>query len=154
MARSRNENLITQSLLDRLSDQEEWPTKREASMRMYRESLKRDVEWLLNTRRPHISELDAFPLASASVINYGLPDLNLYEGSTGKDHNALMVSMLKTIRIFEPRILDPKVFLVRTDTLSRSLRFHIEGRIAFESTVEEITFDTVLELLNGEYEVK
>ena len=43
---------------------------------------------------------------------------------------------------------------VRTDTVVRSLRFHIEGRIQFDTTVENIEFDTVLELTRGEYEVK
>jgi predicted component of type VI protein secretion system len=42
----------------------------------------------------------------------------------------------------------------RTDMLSRSLKFHIEGQVTFENMNEEIKFDTVLELISGEYEVK
>jgi predicted component of type VI protein secretion system len=38
--------------------------------------------------------------------------------------------------------------------LSRSIRFHVEGQISFESSLEDISFDTVLELVSGEYEVK
>jgi predicted component of type VI protein secretion system len=38
--------------------------------------------------------------------------------------------------------------------LSRSLRFHIEGQIIYENMEEEIKFDTVLETISGEYEVK
>jgi predicted component of type VI protein secretion system len=38
--------------------------------------------------------------------------------------------------------------------LSRSLKFHIEGQVTFENMNEEIKFDTVLELISGEYEVK
>jgi predicted component of type VI protein secretion system len=38
--------------------------------------------------------------------------------------------------------------------LSRSLRFHIEGEITYENMDEEIKFDTVLEMISGEYEVK
>jgi len=44
--------------------------------------------------------------------------------------------------------------LQRTDLLSRSLRFHIEGQIVYENMDEEIKFDTTLELISGEYEVK
>jgi predicted component of type VI protein secretion system len=44
--------------------------------------------------------------------------------------------------------------MTRSDATSRSLRFHIEGQISFESMQEEITFDTVLELISGEFEVK
>jgi hypothetical protein len=58
------------------------------------------------------------------------------------------------IRIYEPRISQPRVYLTRTDLLSRSLRFHIEGRMVFENMEEEIKFDTVLEMISGEYAVK
>ena len=54
MARTKSDILITQSLIDRLADVEQWPETRAASISMYRDSLKRDVEWLLNTRQPII----------------------------------------------------------------------------------------------------
>jgi type VI secretion system protein ImpF len=154
LARNKSELLITQSLIDRLTDQEQWPETRAASISMYRESLKRDVEWLLNTRQPVMPELEGYPAVAASVLNYGLPDLHSFDGSAGKEHNALTVALEKCIRTFEPRISEPRVFLTRTDVLSRSLRFHIEGRIVFENMSEEVKFDTVLELISGEYEVK
>src|ERR1700690_84651 len=121
---------------------------------MYRESLKRDVEWLLNTRQPVIPEIDAYPATAASVLNYGLPDFHNFDNSTGKEQNALTVALEKCIRNFEPRISQPHVFLARSDQLSRSLRFHIEGQVTYENIDEEIKFDTVLELISGEYEVK
>jgi type VI secretion system protein ImpF len=154
VAKTKAEVLITQSLVDRLADVTDWPTTRAASMRMYRESLKRDVEWLLNTRQPVLPELDAYPSAAASVINFGLPDIQAFNGAEGRDKNALCASLLKTLRTFEPRIKQPQVYLMRSDATSRSLRFHIEGEISFEAMQEEITFDTVLELISGEFEVK
>lgn len=154
MARTKSEVLVTQSLIDRLVDREQWPETRAASIAMYRDSLKRDVEWLLNTRQPVIPELESFPATAASVLNFGLPDLHSFDGSAGKENNALTVALEKCIRIFEPRISQPRVFLTRTDLLSRSLRFHIEGQIVYENMDEEIKFDTVLELISGEYEVK
>lgn len=154
MAKVKAEVLITQSLVDRLADVETWPTTRRASEAMYRESLKRDVEWLLNTRQPLLPELEAHPVAAASVVNFGLPDFQSFSGSDGRDKNALSASLLKTIRTFEPRIKQPRVYLVRTDATSRSLRFHIEGQISFENMQEEITFDTVYELISGDFEVK
>jgi len=154
LAKVKVETLITQSLIDRLADVENFPTTRSASMHMYRESLKRDVEWLLNTRQSQLSILEGYPLASASVVNYGLPDIQSYSGSEERDQNALTTTLLRTLRNFEPRILSPRVYMARMDTTSRSLRFHIEGRISFETMEEEITFDTVLELIRGEFEVK
>ena len=154
MARTKSEVLITQSLIDRLIEREQWPETRAASISMYRESLKRDVEWLLNTRQPVIPELESYPNTAASVLNFGLPDLHSFDGIAGKEQNALTVALEKCIRTFEPRISQPRVFLARTDLLSRSLRFHIEGQIVYENMDEEIKFDTVLELISGEYEVK
>lgn len=154
MARSKSDTLITQSLIDRLTDLDQWPETRASSISMYRESLKRDVEWLLNTRQPVIPEIDAYPATGASVLNYGLPDFHNFDNSTGKEQNALTVALEKCIRNFEPRISQPHVFLARSDQLSRSLRFHIEGQVTYENIDEEIKFDTVLELISGEYEVK
>jgi type VI secretion system protein ImpF len=154
LARAKSEILITQSLVDRLSDTEQWPETRAASITMYRDSLKRDVEWLLNTRQPVIPELEDFPATASSVLNYGLPDIHSFDSSEGKRHSDLTNALEKCIRTFEPRISQPHVFLARTDMLSRSLRFHIEGQIVFENMNEEIKFDTLLELVSGEYEVK
>ena len=154
MARSKAEILITQSLIDRLTDVEQWPETRGASINMYRDSIKRDLEWLLNTRKPVMPELEGYPLTAASVLNFGLPDLHSFDGSAGREHNALTVALEKCIRIYEPRISQPHVYLTRTDLLSRSLRFHIEGQIVYENMDEEIKFDTVLEMISGEYEVK
>lgn len=154
MAKTKAEILITQSLIDRLANVEKWPTTRKDSESMYRKSLKRDVEWLLNTRQPLLPELEAYPVAAASVVNFGLPDIQGFNGSDGRDKNVLSASLLKTIRTFEPRIKQPRVYMLRTDPTSRSLRFHIEGQISFENMQEEITFDTLYELISGDFEVK
>ena len=153
MTKGRAEPLVTQSLLDRLCDVDVWPTSRQQSMRLYRESVKRDVEYLLNTRCPPIPDIGLYPKAAASVVNYGLPDISAYSDSSS-DQSSLLAALVQTLRRFEPRIQNVRVVVVRTETVSRSLRFHIEGRIQFDTTVENIEFDTVLELTRGEYEVK
>jgi type VI secretion system protein ImpF len=154
LARTKSEILITQSLIDRLVDVEQWPETRAASISMFRESIKRDLEWLLNTRQPVIPELESYPATAASVLNFGLPDIHSFDGSAGKEQEALTVALEKCVRTFEPRINQPRVYLTRSDHLSRSLKFHIEGQVFYENMKEEIKFDTVLELISGEYEVK
>jgi type VI secretion system protein ImpF len=152
------QNLVTQSLIDRLIDGENrggnWPTERRAAERMYRESLRRDLEWLLNSRQPAIPALEDYPLAAASVINFGLQDVQSCNTSDVKGQSSLTAILLRAIRTFEPRIKDPRVYLVRSDNASRRWRFQIEGRISFENMQEEITFDTAYEPLRGEFEVK
>jgi type VI secretion system protein ImpF len=151
MSKTKNERLLTQSLIDRLTDYEDWPTTRNASLRMYREGIKRDVEWLLNSRRPFVTAVDNYEMASVSVFNFGLPDLTSLRGH---DPNAVLMAILQALRTYEPRIRDPRVQVVRSDTLTRSLRFHVDGMLVFEDGEEDISFDTVLEIISGEYEVK
>lgn len=153
MARGRPEILITQSLVDRLTDREPWPETRSASIAMYRDSLKRDVEWLLNTRQPVIPELASYPATAASVLNFGLPDIRSLETAAGKNPDALARALEESIRTFEPRICQPRVLINPSDPLNRSLKFHVEGVIFYEDMEEKIDFDTVLELISGEYEV-
>lgn len=153
MARVRAENLVVQSLLDRLTSYDDWPTTRNQSLAMYREGIKRDIEWLLNARRPHLDYIDNYKLAANSVFNFGLPDLSHFNGASANPE-ALLMSIRQTLLSFEPRVIDPHVSLSRNDTLARSLRFHVDGRLVFENAEEDISFDTVLEVASGQYEVK
>lgn len=153
MARVKAENPVVQSLIDRLTDYEDWPTTRNASLAMYREGIKRDMEWLLNSRKPHLPELEYYKQAASSVLNFGLPDLSQF-GGVSTSPETLLMSVLQVIRTFETRIRDPRVMLSRTDTLKRAVQFHVDGRLVFENAEEDISFDTVLETTSGEYEVK
>jgi type VI secretion system protein ImpF len=154
LARSTTETLVTQSVLDRLMTVEDWPTTRSQSLRYFKEALKRDLEWLLNTRQPPIRELVDYPQARASVINFGLPDISSLGLSSASDHGRLRKAIETCLRNFEPRLMDVRVTLEGSDTADRRLRFHIEGNMKLDPAPEEISFDTVLELSSGEYKVK
>jgi type VI secretion system protein ImpF len=154
LARASTETLVTQSILDRLTDVEEWPMTRAQSTRFFRDALKRDLEWLLNTRQPPLEGLAGYPGAKASVINYGLPDISSLGLSNAADHRALRIAIEGCLRNYEPRLMDVRVTLEGSDSVDRRLRFHIEGNMKLDPAPEEITFDTVLELTSGEYKVK
>ena len=154
MARSTTETLVTQSVLDRLMTVEEWPSTRAQSLRYFKDALRRDLEWLLNTRQPPIPELSSYPAAKASVINYGLPDITALGLMSASDNAGLRRAIEVCLRNFEPRLMDVHVTLESADTGERRLRFHIEGNMKLDPAPEEISFDTVLELASGEYKVK
>jgi type VI secretion system protein ImpF len=154
VARVKTETLITQTIIDRfILSQDDWPKTRKDSMDKYKDALRRDLEWMLNTRKPVMPILEEFPEVARSVFNFGFPDLQNFDNSAGNDKDAVSTALEKCIRTFEPRIHQPRVFLTRSDTLARSLRFHIEGQIRYEDTKEDIKFDTILELISGQYEV-
>lgn len=154
MARSATETLVTQSVLDRLMAVEEWPTTRAQSLRYYKEALKRDLEWLLNTRQPPIEALADYELARASTVNYGLPDISAMGLNSASDNRRLRQAVETCLRNYEPRLTDVRVTLEKSDAAERRLRFHIEGSMKLDPAPEEISFDTVLELSSGEYKVK
>ncbi len=152
MARTM-ETLVTQSLLDRLTVSEDWPSTRSQSLRLLRESLKRDMEWLLNTRQPPIDGIERFRKASRSVIHYGLIDTSSLSLSSSTDHRRLQQAVHDCIVAYEPRLIDVKVVIEGDSTVRRQLRFHIEAQIDVDPAPEEISFDTVLDLTSGEYTV-
>jgi type VI secretion system protein ImpF len=153
MARA-TETIVTQSLLDRLLTVDDWPVTRTQSIRYFREALKRDLEWLLNTRQSPIPEIDAYPLARNSMLNFGLPDISAMGLSSASDHRRLRQALEQCLKNFEPRLQNVEITIEGADAQDRRLRFHIQGQMQLDPAPEEISFDTVLELTSGEYKVK
>jgi type VI secretion system protein ImpF len=153
MARA-TETIVTQSLLDRLISVEDWPTTRAQSLRYFKEALKRDLSWLLNSRQSPIEQLGSYPLSQGSMINFGLPDISAMGLSSASDHRRLRQALQLCLRNYEPRLQNLEISIDSADTQDRRLRFHIQGQMRLDPAPEEITFDTVLELTSGEYKVK
>jgi type VI secretion system protein ImpF len=158
MARSGPDPNVTLSLLDRLTDQEpsvsiEPPRGRAQSLRQLKTSLRRDIEWLLNTRRS-IEAPDVSPETAKSVFNYGLPDITSLGVRSTQDQKRLLWMIESTIATFEPRIKGPRVTMEPVAGTARILRFQIQGLLRIDPAPERVTFDTVLELTSGEYQVK
>lgn len=159
MARQQLEEPVTLSVLDRLIDEEpkktsEPPLTRAQSLRRLKEALKRDLEWLLNTRRnPDLGE-GVYKETERSVLAYGLPDLSAFGLTSVRDQQRLRRALENAIAVFEPRIAGVRVQMEVLSTISRGIRFHIQGLLLVNPNPEPITFDTVLELPAGQYEVK
>jgi type VI secretion system protein ImpF len=147
------ETLVTQSILERLSTVEDWPATRAQSLRLLRESMKRDMEWLLNTRRSVIAGIHEYEAVNRSVLQFGLIDTSSLSLSSTIDHKRLQMALQQCIDDFEPRLQNTRVTIETDDLKRRQLRFHIEGQIRLDPAPEEITFDTVLDLSSGEYSV-
>jgi len=159
MARFEPDPNVTISVLDRLIDNEpnvpaDPPAGRSHSVRQLKAALRRDLEWLLNTRRtPDAVENTDLELHD-SLYNYGLPDTSSMSMLSPADQNRLLRMMEQTISVFEPRIQGARVTLESPASGARSLRFCIEGLLKLDPAPERVSFDTVLDLTNREYEVK
>jgi type VI secretion system protein ImpF len=150
---------VTLSVLDRLIDREpknssEIPFTRAQSLRELKLSLKRDLEWLLNTRKTIDPAPDSARETVRSVYNYGFADISSKSVLSGRDQSELVREMELAIAVFEPRLKRAKVRMERVEGSYRSLKFVIEGLLCMDPAPEPVRFDTVLELGKGEYEVK
>jgi type VI secretion system protein ImpF len=150
---------VTLSVLDRLIDREpknssEIPFTRTQSLRELKLSLKRDLEWLLNTRKTIDPAPDSARETVRSVYNYGFADISSKSVLSGRDQSELVREMELAIAVFEPRLKRAKVRMERVEGSYRSLKFVIEGLLCMDPAPEPVRFDTVLELGKGEYEVK
>ena len=162
-------------LLDRLIDEDPSQTNdaarlRTLSMADYRQSVLRDLRWLLNSprrlnaeessqwiqaqRRYPQGDVYQFPAVAASVLNYGTRDLG---GLTtdGMDTRQLEQDVEAAVKTYEPRIL-PETVRVRL------LEDHADvGKIAFEITgqlwamphAERVAFRTEMDLETGACEL-
>jgi type VI secretion system protein ImpF len=160
MARSETENNVTQSLLERLIDRDpaaasDPPRPYAQSVRQLKASVRRDLEWLLNTRRNPEAADASFSQLCRSLYNFGLPDLSALSHESAQDRTRLLQLLESTIATFEPRLARVKVVpLDPPRGAVHVMRFQIEGMLLMDPEPEHISFDTVLQLASGEYQVK
>jgi type VI secretion system protein ImpF len=160
MARAQTDLAITLSVLDRLIDQDprnsaEAPAARAQSVRELKNSLRRDLEWLLNTRRIAIEPPESLRELNRSLYMYGLPDFSAFNVSSARDQGRLIRILHGAVKLFEPRLANVRIVPGEISTVgTRKVRFRIEGLLMMDPAPEHISFDTVLQLNNGEYEVK
>jgi type VI secretion system protein ImpF len=159
MARTDNEVRITPSVLDRLMDYEPEITheplaSRAKSLRQMKQSVRRDLEWLLNTRQLVESVPSDLKEVSNSVAAYGLPDFSNATVSSLKDQDQMRLAIEFAINTFEPRLQDVTVTLEPGRGSERLLRFRIDAHLKIEPAPEPVTFDTELQLHSGEYKVQ
>ena len=159
MARIDNEIRITPSVLDRLLDFEpdvssEAPKSRSKSLRDLKTSVRRDLEWLLNTRR-YIEDIpENLEETNKSVAIYGLPDFTGASAKGGAEKKRLIKQIETALKLFEPRFLDLKVTIEPVDNFERALKFRIDARLDVEPAPEPISFDTVFQLGSSEFSIK
>ena len=86
---------VTSSIIDRLIDLEpnlstDPQVSRSQSVSQLKASLRRDLEWLLNTRRNPDAAPDTYEELSQSLYNYGLPDVTSLGLNSPQDKQRLL----------------------------------------------------------------
>lgn len=162
MAELTPKERLQPSLLDRLTDDEpsrrqESREKRVLSPRQLRDSVIRDLQWLLNASDlVSVQDLAPYPEVIDSVVNYGLPDL-AGKNVSGLEIGALERDLRRIIQRFEPRILPHSLHIrvvVDEGLMSHNaVRFDIEGELWGQPLPQQLYLKTEVDLESGAFEV-
>jgi type VI secretion system protein ImpF len=152
--RQSAEAAVNLSVLDRLIDfdpdiSHEPALTRLQSLKQLRAAVRRDLEWLLNSRRiafepdPGLSEL------SHSLYVMGLADFMAFSLPGPKEQSQLLRHIQSVIQQSEPRLVNIRITQKDDPVRTRSMRFRIEASLLIEPAPERISFDIILELSSG-----
>lgn len=141
---------IRPSILDRLIDEDpnspDQDKSRVQHVRDLRNSVKRDLENLMNTRFRMQTPPEQLIQLEKSLLNYGLPDLATVNiADVGKKHQFIK-NLETTLATFEPRFKTIKVIHIENkETNDRTLRFRIDATLYADPSPEVIIFDSILD---------
>lgn len=140
-------------LFDRLVDRDprlrrEVRPLRTLSRRDLRESVRRELERLLNTRVQ--LPLHQLETRERTVIDYGVPDFGTFSARSDEQRRRLGVILAKAIETYEPRLRQVKVELRASPASADVLLGRVEAMLVVESVREPVSFDTVLHNDQGE----
>ncbi|CAN5817435.1 N/A [soil metagenome] len=155
MRRNALDPTVRQSVIERLIDlepkvAEDLPLAWEDSVARKRDSVRRDLEWLLNTRRTSEPAPSEYPELQNSVFHFGLPDLTSLSADSLETRHRLLREVEACIRAYEPRLTSVRVSAGPGTLGSRhQVRFIVEALLRLDPNPERVVFDTVLEVTSG-----
>jgi len=118
------------------------------SVAQFFESVRRDLELLLNTRTQRNFLPAGMSAVRASVASYGVDYLSPHFIASVAGQQALAQQLATSIARFEPRLRSVSVTALDTQPGQR-LRFRIEAHLYLNSLPEHIVFDSALEPVSG-----
>jgi type VI secretion system protein ImpF len=147
-------------LLDRLIDdspdrERDPPMSASETMQHLRQSVRRELEALLNARRRWRSPPRELTQLPSSPVGYGIPDFAAGVFNNQGERDRLRLEIEATIRRFEPRFLSVKVHLVDDEQrLDAALRLRIDAVMHADPAPEQITFDTIVDTVNDAVRIR
>ena len=146
-ATARAQAPLLDRLIDDAPDQQRDPAMSAAdSLIALRNSVRRDLEALLNARRRWRSWPSQLTELATSPVGYGIPDFAAGAFNDPGRREELRIEIENTIRRFEPRFLSVRVHLADAkDRLETTLRLRIEALLHAEPAPEAVAFDTLVD---------
>jgi type VI secretion system protein ImpF len=159
MPNSDSQKPLLPSLLDRLIDAEPDQSSEPLWRGSYRldelrEHVRRDLEYLLNTRHGRADLIARQSELSVSTLSYGLPDFTGIIGGGLQTREQLRAVVERAVRDFEPRLQNIQVIVREAEyEYDRNIRLTIQAVLWVEPIMELVTFDTTVEAVSGTCEV-
>ncbi|RWX81497.1 type VI secretion system baseplate subunit TssE [Neorhizobium lilium] len=158
------DRVLARSILDRLIDEApdrsfDPPVNLTDQVRDMRESIRRDLEALLNTRRCPAAPPVMLAELRDALVSYGVDGMVSANLVTDEAKLRLAQSIERRISLFETRLSDVRVTILKSRTITeRALRMRIQATfrlhegmppIGFESTIDPSTQRFLVEAANG-----
>ncbi|HEY0418030.1 MAG TPA: type VI secretion system baseplate subunit TssE [Acetobacteraceae bacterium] len=138
-------------LLDRLMDdapeeEHDPPISALDALGLLRQSVRRDLEALLNARRRWRSWPSRFRELASSPLGFGIPDFTSGAMNDATRRETMRAEVEATIRRFEPRLVSVRVSLIESENkLEATLRLRIDGLLHADPAPEPVAFDTTVD---------
>lgn len=160
MARAHQRKSLRPSILDRLIDREPHVDREAArsvtqQMADLRQSVRRDLENLLNTRYRVVEPPADSEQLGTSLLNYGLPDLATVNISDIEKKREFTRNLEHILRNYEPRFKSVKVTpIANREATDRTLRFRIDAVLWADPAPQVVVFDSILEPISRSVNVQ
>jgi type VI secretion system protein ImpF len=140
--------ILPLSLFDRLiddapDDRQEASESPDAAFERLKLGLRRDLEGLLNAKRPFSPWLTRTPEIADTVVGFGLPDLSTEDFGTASARERIRRMIATCIRTYEPRLTRVEVDVDGAPT-STGVRFRINAVLRVEEFEEQVVYDARL----------
>lgn len=137
----------TPSMLDRLIDDR--ADIYHYSLNQLIESIRRDLEFLLNTPQIRSRFGPEFRELHSSILDFGIPDVVSITGKDAKLWERLLDDVENSISHFEPRLKNVVTSLKQNQRKHHAkIEFEIRGQLVFEPS-PELIFESIIELAEG-----
>jgi len=131
------------------------PTPSVANIRELKQSVSRDIESLLNTRRELLDELrPEYKEVNRSLLMFGLPDFTSYSLMNAGHRKLVRQAVEEALNKFEPRLKSVRVTLVPAEQFDAALHFRIDALLRVDPAPQPVTFDASLQLSTSSYRVR
>lgn len=127
------------------------------SVEQLRDSVARDLEWLLNSRSAlFTSDSDSGrigPQTLGSVMCFGVPDFAGRVLASSEDQRFIANALARAIEMHEPRLKQVAVVFQVNDLPGMALQFTIRAMLVVHSARESVGFDAVLMPSMSRYQI-